>query len=429
MLTEKKCKNAKVQESLYRLNDGKGLYLEVKPNGVKAWRYRFEYVHEGKRKESMFAIGEYEKNVSGKKETHEQAQARRAGGKFTLAEARQERDKARALVKQGLNPAHSRQLDRIKREQEFSNTFEAVGKAWLALRDWEEITKKRRMDMLERVIFPYIGKLPVRQITSLHILDILKKANEGNGPSVKDEAKRTMLAIFDFAIANLMMDTNPAYPVRKALPANKTQHKRPLAKEEIGELLRDLAGYERNFQVVSAFKLMWLTLCRPNEIVGARWDEMDFEKKLWRIPAERMKKRKEHIVPLPTQAIEVLEGMKKFTGHRPHVFPHRDKRDEAMTDNAFRQALKNIGWSGRYSPHATRTTGSTHLNEMGFQADWIERQLAHTEPNAVRRTYNHADHLEDRKKMMQQWAGMLDLWMAGKNSKVIMLDQKSRKRA
>lgn len=178
--------------------------------------------------------------------------------------------------------------------------------------------------------------------------------------------------------------------------------------EEIGELLRDLAGYERNFQVVSAFKLMWLTLCRPNEIVGARWDEIDFEKKVWRIPAERMKKRKEHIVPLPRQAIEVLESMKNFTGHRPHVFPHRDKRDGAMTDNAFRQALKNIGWSGRYSPHATRTTGSTILNEKGFHADWIERQLAHAEPNAVRRTYNHADHLEDRKKMMQQWADMLD---------------------
>ncbi len=427
MLTETECRSAKPQEEPYKLKDGKGLYLEVKPNGIKAWRYRFELVHEGKRKESMFAIGDYV-YVSGK-ETDEETQIRHNNRRFTSAEARRERDKARALVKQGINPAHNRQLDRIKRENEFANTFEAVARKWITLRDWEEITKKRRLDMLERVVFPHIGKLPVRQITSLHILDILKKANEGNGPSVKDEAKRTMLAIFDFAIANLMMDTNPAYPVRRSLPANKTQHKRPLATEEIGELLRDLAGYERNFQVVSAFKLMWLTLCRPNEIVGARWGEIDFEKKVWRIPAERMKKRKEHIVPLPRQAIEVLEGMKKFTGHRQHVFPHRDKRDEAMTDNAFRQALKNIGWSGRYSPHATRTTGSTLLNEKGFHADWIERQLAHAEQNGVRGTYNHANHLDDRKKMMQQWADMLDLWMADKDSKVIVLDQKIRKRA
>lgn len=327
--------------------------------------------------------------------------------------ARRERDKARSLIKQGINPAHNRQLDRIKRENEFANTFDAVARKWIALRDWEDITKKRRLDMLQRVVFPKIGALPVRQITSLHILDILKKADENNGSSVKDEAKRTMSAIFEFAIANLMVETDPVYPVRRALPANKTQHKRPLTPDEIGQFMRDLAGYERNFQVVSAFKLMWLTLCRPNEVMGAKWDEIDLDAGVWRISADRMKKRKEHVVPLPRQAIEVLEGMKSFTGHRQHVFPHRDKRDEAMTDNALRQAIMNMGWSKRYSPHATRTTGSTHLNEMGFQADWIERQLAHTEPNAVRRTYNHADHLEGRKKMMQQWADMLDAWTNG----------------
>lgn len=423
MLTETQCRSAKPKDKPYRLADGKGLYLEVKPSGIKAWRYRFELFHEGKRKESMFAIGDYT-YVPGK-ETEDEAQIRRNGLRFTSAEARKERDKARALVKQGINPAHSRQLDRIKRENEFANTFQAVARKWIALRDWEEITKKRRLDMLERVVFPHVGKLPVRQIKPAHILDVLKKADDKNGPSVKDEAKRTMSAIFEFAIANLMAEVDPVYPVRKALPPNKTQHKRPLVTEEIGELLRDLAGYERNFQVVSAFKLMWLTLCRPNEIVGARWDEIDFEKKLWRIPAGRMKKRKEHIVPLPRQAIEVLEGMKKFTGHRQHVFPHRDKRDEAMTDNAFRQALKNIGWSGRYSPHATRTTGSTHLNEMGFHPDWIERQLAHVEQNAVRGTYNHATHLEDRKKMMQRWADMLDQFECQKDvNKVIVANFK-----
>lgn len=406
MLTETQCRNAKPKDKPYRLADGRGLYLEVKPSGTKAWRYRFELPHEGKRKESMFAIGEYV-YVSGQ-ETEEEAQTRHNRRCFTSAEARRERDKARSLVKQGINPAHNRQLDRIKRENEFANTFDAVAQKWIALRDWEEITKKRRLDMLQRVVFPKIGALPVRQITSLHILDILKKADENNGPSVKDEAKRTMSAIFEFAIANLMVETDPVYPVRRSLPPNKTQHKRPLTTEEIGELFRDLAGYERNFQVVSAFKFMWLTLCRPNEAMGARWDEIDLDAGIWRVPAERMKKRKEHVVPLPRQAIELLNGMKNFTGHRQHVFPHRDKRDEPMTDNALRQALKNMGWSKRYSPHATRTTGSTILNETGFSADWIERQLAHVEPNAVRRTYNHADHLEGRKKMMQQWADMLD---------------------
>lgn len=407
MLSVSRCNSASAKDKLYRLKDEKGLYLEVKPNGKKVWRYRFELSHEGKRKESMFAIGDYAYVPAGK-ETEDQAEGRRNGGAFTLAEARLQRDKARALVRQGINPSHNRQLEKIKREQEFANTFQSVAEKWITLRDWEEITKKRRLDMLQRVVFPHIGKLPIRQVTSRHILDVLQKANDNNGPSVKDEAKRTMSAIFEFAVSNLMADADPVYPVRKALPPNKTQHKRPLTADEIGELLNDLSGYERNFQVVAAFKLMWLTLCRPNEVIGARWDEMDFENALWRIPAERMKKRKEHVVPLPKQAIEVLEGIRNFTGHRQHVFPHRDKRDEAMTDNALRQALKNMGWSKRYSPHATRTTGSTRLNEMGFSADWIERQLAHTEPNAVRRTYNHADHLEDRKEMMQQWADFLD---------------------
>ncbi len=406
MLTDSGCRGAKPKDKLYRIKDAKGLYLEVKPNGVKAWRYRFELVHDGKRKESMFGIGEYA-YVPGK-ETDEEAETRRNDRRFTLAEARRERDKARALVKQGVNPAHNRQLSRIKREQEFSNTFEVVAEKWIALRDWEDITKKRRLDMLKRVVFPHIGKLPIRQVTSRHILDVLQKANDNNGPSVKDEAKRTMSAIFEFAISNLMVETDPVYPVRKALPPNKTQHKRALEKEEIGELMRDIAGYERNFQVVSAFQILWMTLCRPIEVVGMRWEEIDFEEALWRIPAERMKKRKEHIVPLPRQAIEVLEGLKSFTGHRPHVFPHRDKRDEAMTDNALRQALKNLGWSKRYSPHATRTTGSTHLNGMGFQSDWIERQLAHTDQNGVRRTYNHQDYIHQRRDMMQQWADLLD---------------------
>ena len=413
MLTETQCRNAKPKDKLYRLADGKGLYLEVKPSGVKAWRYRFELVHEGKRKESMFAIGEYV-YVTGK-ETESDAQARRNGKRFSSSEARNEREKARALVKQGINPAHNRQLDRIKQEQEFSNTFDVVATKWISLRDWEDITKKRRLNMLERVVFPSIGKLPMRQITSRHILDILQKANDKNGSSVKDEAKRTMSAIFEFAVSNLMVDTDPVYPVRKALPPNKTQHKRPLSTEEIGKLLRDLSNYDRNFQVVSTFKIMWLTLCRPSEAVGIRWSEIDFEKAVWRIPPERMKKRKEHFIPLPSQAIKVLKSMKNFTGHRIHVFPHRDKRDEAMTDHSLRMALRYMGWGGRYSPHATRTTGSTHLNGMGFPADWIERQLAHIEPNAVRRTYNHADHLNDRRIMMQQWADYLDALFSGDN--------------
>jgi integrase len=408
MLTDTQCRNAKPKEKPYKLTDGKGLYLEVKPNGVKAWRYRFE-LREGETvKESVFAVGDYV--VAPRAESQDEAQARRAGGCFTLAEARDERVKARALVKQGINPAHKRQLERIKRDQESAITFAAVAKEWVALKDWEETTKARRLDMLARVVFPKIGKLPVKSITSAHILDVLNSSAKNNGLTVAAEAKRTMSGVFELAISTLRADVDPVYPVRKALPANKTQHKRPLDRNEIGQLLRDVEGHGGRHETIAAFRLMWLTLCRPSEAVEARWEEFDLDAAIWRIPAERMKKRKDHAVPLPKQAVTMLRALHGITGHREHLFPHRDDRSKPMVTASFRQMLNVLGWGGKYSPHATRTTGSTRLNEMGFASDWIERQLAHTEPNAVRRTYNHAVHFTERVQMMQAWADMLDSW-------------------
>jgi len=411
MLTDTQCRTAKPKDKPYKLSDGKGLYLEIKPNGVKAWRYRFEFREGDVAKESIFAIGDYAVAPSG--ETQDEEQARRAGRRFTLAEARDERIKARSLVKQGINPAHNRQLERIKREQESATTFEAVANEWLALKDWEEITKKRRLDMLTRVVFPKIGSLPVKSITPAHILDVLNTSAKKNGLTVAAEAKRTMSGVFELAVSTLRAESDPVYPVRKALPANKTQHKRPLDSAEIGQLLRDVEGHGGRHETITAFRLMWLTLCRPSEAVEARWDEFDLDAAVWRIPAERMKKRKEHAMPLPTQAVEMLRALHGLTGRHVHLFPHRDDRTTPMVSASFRQMLNVLGWGKKYSPHATRTTGSTRLNELGFSSDWIERQLAHAEPNAVRRTYNHAEYLGDRAKMMQQWADMLDTWKKG----------------
>lgn len=158
---------------------------------------------------------------------------------------------------------------------------------------------------------------------------------------------------------------------------------------------------------------MWLTLARASEVVEAEWSEFDLDAAIWRIPAERMKKRKEHVIPLPRQAVKLLRGMNTITGDRKHLFPHRDIKTKPMVAASFREMLNVLGWSKKFSPHATRTTGSTRLNELGFPPDWIERQLAHLEPNSVRRTYNHADYLKDRAKMMQQWADLLEEWKKG----------------
>lgn len=386
MLTDAHCRNAKPKDILYRLNDSMGLYLEIKPNGVKAWRYRFKLSG----KESLFALGDYPS--------------------VGLSEAREKCAEARKLVKQGISPVQNRQLEQIKREQDNLNTFEAIAREWISIKDWAEITKMRRTDMLERVVFPSIGKLPVRQITSAHILDILNRTLKRGAPSVAAEAKRTMSAIFDLAASTLRADVNPVWPVRNALPPNKTQHKSALSSQEIGKLLADFNTHGGNFQTIKAFQLMWLTLARPNEVVGARWSELDLDNATWKIPAERMKARREHILPIPTQAVNLLRAMRPITGHTDFVFPNRDDRKRCMTYASFRGALKKLGWATKFSPHATRTSGSTRLNEMGYRADIIEAQLAHAEPNSVRRTYNHATYFVERAEMMQKWADLLSSW-------------------
>lgn len=390
MLTDVRCRTAKPKEKLYRLNDFKGLYLEVKPSGVKAWRYRYKL----NGKESLFALGDYP-NVS-------------------LADAREKCEESRKLVKQGISPVQNRQLEKIKREQDSANTFDAIAQEWLKLKDWEDVTKRRRLDMLQRVVFPSIGRLPVRQITSAHVLDILTKTVKRGAPTVAAEARRSMSGVFELAVATLRADRDPVWPVRKALPPSKTQHKRALSAEEVGKLLVDFDGHGGNFQTINAFRLMWLTLVRPNEAVQAQWSEFDIEGALWKIPAARMKARREHVVPLPSQAVTLLRAMHPITGNTKFVFPSRDDRSRPMSDAALRQALKKLGWAKRYSPHATRTTGSTRLNELGYRHDLVEAQLAHAEPNTVRRTYNHATYLEDRRQMMKEWANLLDAWKARK---------------
>ncbi|OBS41370.1 integrase [Pseudomonas syringae pv. syringae] len=389
MLTDAHCRSAKPKEKLYRLNDQRGLYLEVKPTGVKAWRYRFAL----NGKSSMIGLGDYPA--------------------VRLPEARERSEAARKLVKEGVNPAQQRQLDRVRQANEATNTFDVIAKEWLQTKDWEDITKNRRLDMLERVVFPNIGKLPVREVTSAQILNILQSTFKRGAPSVAAEARRTMSAVFEYAVATLRADSDPVWPVRKALPTNKTQHKTALTTDQIGKLLRDFDNHRCSFQLNYCIQLMWWTLGRPSEVAEAEWKEFDLEAAIWRVPSRRMKARKEHVVPLPRQAIQMLNGLHTITGTRPHLFPGRDNRQMPMAVASMRQALKVMGWSGKYSPHGTRTTGSTRLNELGYRPDAIEAQLAHADQNNVRRAYNHATYFDERRLMMQDWADHLDAWRKG----------------
>ena len=419
MLTDLKCRTAKTKNRPYRLADGGGLSLEIRPSGLKHWRYRFKLGG----KENIYAMGEYVAAPAG--ETPEEAKARQAGGSFTLAEAREERARARALVRQGISPTQHRQLERSRRKHEHATTYKAIAAEWLAMREWEEITRTKRERMLERLVYPKIGDLPVKAITPAQVLGLLTAIAKKNGPSVAQEAKRTMSGVFELAVCTLRADSDPVYPVRKMLPSKRTQHKRPLSPDDIGRLLREVQEHGGRQESVAAFHLMWWTLCRPSEACGARWSEFDLDAAIWTIPAERMKKRREHTVPLPRQAVTMLRALQNVTGRWEHVFPGRDDRRAPMVSATFRQMMRSLGWAGRFSPHAARTTGSTRLHELGYPSDWIERQLAHVEQNSVKRSYNHAEHMVPRTRMMQRWADLLEAWTDGNDEKVVPIQYES----
>ncbi|EMB9093101.1 tyrosine-type recombinase/integrase [Klebsiella michiganensis] len=325
---------------------------------------------------------------------------------------------ARKQVADGVSPTQARQLDKIRKVNAVSNTFKLIAKEWLQMKDWAEITKTRRLDMLERVVFPAIGKLPIREVTPHHILRILQETAKRGAPTVAAEARRTVSSVFELAVATLRADSDPVRPVRKALPANKTQHKQALNPQQIGKLLNCFDNSRGSYQVNYCMWLMWWTLTRPAEATEAEWTEFDLDNALWTIPAARMKARREHVIPLPSQAIKMLRTLQGLTGHRQHLFPGRDNPLGPMTSHSLRQLRKSLGWSGTYSPHATRTTGSTRLNEMGYRPDAIEAQLAHADTNNVRRTYNHATYLDERKVMMQDWANKLEEWVGSARSTI-----------
>jgi integrase len=404
MLNDAKVRNAKPDTRPYKLSDSNGLYIEIKPNGGKTWRYRFRI--DGK--ESTFTIGDYtgdENSVS-------------------LAQAREARKKARALVKKGINPCLQRQVDKAKQAADHRDTLEALAREWFADPEmipqtkWTETTRLKQLAMLENAVFPRIGKLPVKEIMSVHILETFKYIKRHHGPATLGHLRRSLKKIFDYAVSNLRAKENPVIPVLDAVSIPSSKNKEDLKPEAIGQLLRDAEGYAARSESLAAFKLQWLTLCRGNEVTGARWAEIDLDNAVWTIPPERMKKRREHKVPLPTQALTLLREVRARTGRYEHVFPGALDRSAPLNVLTLNALVKSIGWSGKFSPHATRATGSTILNEWQFNPDTVEAQLAHiVDPgNRAREAYNNAIHLEARRGMMQTWADYLDTLRDGKNN-------------
>ena len=408
MLTDTLIRKVKPSEKPFKLTDSGGLYLDIRPTGQRFWRYRFRI--DGK--EKIYTIGEYPL--------------------VTLAEARMKRDQARLLVKEGKNPTGEKKLELIRKRYANAQTFEAVLDEWMETRDWGTKTRINRESQINLHIRPILGPLPMREITPMIVLDCLRRSEvvktrtkeKGlgprsrliGGPGVARKLRQYISGVFDLAIITHRADINPAGPLRGALTkAKRTVHKTPLTPAQVGAVLRAVDNYHGNFFTQMAFRLMWWTLVRPIEATGARWQDFNLDAGLWVIPADRMKAGEEHRIPLPWQAIEPLRGLKAATGGVGFLFEHRDRPGEPMIPSTLLAAARRMKLGFEYSPHATRTTGSTILNEQGYRYDVIEKQLAHQEPNAVRRAYNRADYLDERREMMQTWADLIDAWRTSSN--------------
>jgi integrase len=390
MLTDTKIRNTKPGEKPIKLTDGGGLYLEVRPTGAKLWRYRYRIAG----KENVFAVGEYPA--------------------LGLANARAIRSSARELVKQGIHPAHNRQSEKAAQVSENANTFKAVALEWIEQRKskWTPYYFRQIDRFLNADVYPYIGSLPIRNVTAAHLLEIVKRIEKRGAETVALNVRQWCSAIFRYAVATLRADIDPAAALRGAIHRPKVVHHKPMTRKQVADFVKALEGYAGYRTTVIALRLMLLTFVRTVELRAAYWAEIDLERAEWRIPAERMKMREPHIVPLSRQAVELLRELHTYTGGRGMLFPNYRNPKTCMTATTLNRALERMGFNGKdsigFSAHGFRATASTILNEIGFRPDVIERQLAHAERNKVRASYNQAEYLEERRAMMQQWADMTD---------------------
>lgn len=404
MLTDTKIRSTKPGDKPVKLTDAGGLYLEVRPTGSKLWRYRYRIAE----KENVYALGEYCQAPDG--ETSAEQRARVSHGRLTLLEARIEREKCRGLVKQGMHPARNRQAQRVAQVAENANTFEAVAREWIEQRKpkWAPYYLRQVENMLAADLYPSIGAMPMRSITAAHLLAIVRRVEKREAATVAILLRQWCSAIFRYAVATLRADVDPAAALKGAIHRPKVEHSKPLARKDIPEFLKSLESYGGYRTTSIALRLVMMTFVRTVELRGAQWNEFDLDGAEWRIPAERMKMRELHIVPLSVQAVELLRELHALTGGQRFLFPNYRRPKTCMTATTLNRALERMGYGGRFSAHGFRATASTMLNEMGYRSDLIERQLAHAERNKARASYNQAEYMPERKAMMQAWANLID---------------------
>ncbi len=386
-LNDTRLRSLKPSGKAYKVADGNGLCMEVRPTGARLWRYRFRI--DGK--PSIITLGEYPA--------------------IGLQDARERHLQARRQVRDGIHPGHQRRADRYRKASERANTFESVAREWIRERLQQRAPNYRAQVIrsLELHLFPRLGSRPVREVTPAELLAVLKHVEKSGKPAMAKLVRQWAGAVFRYAVATLRAEHDPAAALRDALTPRKVTHIRALTLADLPDFLDALRAGSGCGRVMTVYlKLLVLLFPRPSELRCARWTEFDMDAGIWTIPAERMKKREKHAVPLSAQAVELLRDLHALTGTRGHLFPNRNRPQLPMAVMTPHRALQNMGWGVRVSPHGFRATASTALNEIGWRPDVIEASLAHRERNATRAAYNRSEYLAERRQMMQAWADLVD---------------------
>ena len=388
-LTDLQVKKAKPTEKEYKLSDGSGLFLLVTPSGGKLWR--LDYTFDGKRKTLSF----------------------KSYPEITLIEARQRREEARKLIANGVDPGEIKKAQKAARGELAANTFEVVAREWHEKfkPEWSESHAHVTLSRSELNLFPWIGARPIAEITAQELLTVLQRMEARGAGETARRMRIVCGQIFRYAIATGRADRNPVPDLQGALRKPNSKHMAAFTDpKDVAPLLRAIDTYQGSFVVKCALQMAALTFVRPGELRKAEWEEIDFDGEQWSIPAEKMKMKQPHVVPLSSQSLAILRDLHPLTGFSKYLFPSHRSPLRPMSDNAVLSALRRMDFEkDEMSGHGFRAMARTILDEvLGVRPDFIEHQLAHKVRDPNGRAYNRTAHLAERKKMMQLWADYLD---------------------
>ena len=386
-LTALQVDHAKPREKPYRIYDERGLYLEITPAGGKYWRLKYRFGG----KEKRLALGVYPE--------------------LKLADARAAVEIARAELRGNVDPGEKRKLEKRKQKRPDSVSFRAVADEWLALQkpNWAANTYLNAKRRFENYVYPYIGSRVICEIQPADILEVVRRIEGRNHIDTAHRVKQRCGQVFRYAIATGRADRDPAADLKGALAPLRTKHHAALTEPtEVATLMRSIAAYPGAEVTRVGLLVLAHTFVRPGELRNARWDEFDLTNGMWRIPANRMKMKLAHIVPLSPHVVQILKDLNLLTGASTFLFPRTLSNKRPISENTLNTALRRLGYTNtEMTSHGFRTIASTLLHERGWSTEIVERQLAHVEQNAVKAAYNRAEYLEQRTRMMTDWSNYL----------------------